>query len=82
MKNIEKLNVIANMMDHYSKFKVLKQFKEMLEFYNDLEKIIDYAKEIMFDIEKLGHYDSEHDTESESDKFLDELFTEMDLDED
>lgn len=81
MKNVEKLNAIANMADHYSKFKEFKHFKEVRDIYNDLEKIISLAKEIMFDIERVGHYDSEHDDNAETDEFLDQLFTEMDLDE-
>ena len=65
MKNTDKLVYMANTAYYYATIKKLDKFTDVRELYNDLLKIIDTAKSIVNDIEKLSLYDGDHSTDPE-----------------
>lgn len=65
MKNTDKLVYMANTAYYYATIKKLDKFTDVRELYNDLLKIIDQAKSIVYDIEKLSLYDGDHETDPE-----------------
>ena len=79
MTNVEKLNKIAEMAEHYSKIEERKHFKEVKEIYEEMQEIINLAKEILSSIEHVGYYQARHDFNSELDDMLDDLFREEDI---
>ena len=79
MTNVEKLNKIAEIAEHYSKIEERTHFKDVLEIYHDMENIIDLAREIIRSIEHVGDYKARHDFNSELDDMLDDLFREEDI---